>query len=523
MTGTATPLGYGLFIGPSAGAAILANPIPISYGVVGIGGGACQSLYIGVSEDMCLGPLSGQYLVSGQYDTFTGIHSGGFLVSASATTGTGNDTFRDMDECGGCSAHGAQSQDDGSSPGPNTSSGTFALHGNAGSIVVAGSPAIGGTYSIPFTTTNGNVTGLPASATFTTTTTSATDLAVGLATAIQALNVANSVQPGGGTTMQAIAAGYPGGSVLAMHFPGGNATGWAITPGSPTCTGTCSGVTFTVNPAFSGVHDHAFGYDALYSQALTTGSYDDAEGDFALFYLSGSSSGCQAYGGNAGMNTLTCSNSIIMGLNVAENASALSNDIILSPGSAQAYTTGTLNTILSIPNGGTYPTTGSGETMFGYGCNLPAGATVNWQLCLANYIYGNGNNIGGGGSTWGTLGIGGDTSNGAVLGILGPDTSASTIVFRARNSTPSSVIAAYDNSDVVLGLGANLAALNASGGFAYLPFTNATSGSGGIPTGTPTNSAKGPGCVWNDVTFVLDCYSPGAGAWKHVAFSANAG
>jgi hypothetical protein len=78
------------------------------------------------------------------------------------------------------------------------------------------------------------------------------------------------------------------------------------------------------------------------------------------------------------------------------------------------------------------------------------------------------------------------------------------------------------SADQILGSGSNLSALSATAGFAHIPFTNATSGTGGIPTGTPANTS-GPACVWNDVTFVLDCYSPSAAAWKHVAFSANAG
>lgn len=77
-------------------------------------------------------------------------------------------------------------------------------------------------------------------------------------------------------------------------------------------------------------------------------------------------------------------------------------------------------------------------------------------------------------------------------------------------------------ADQVLGSGVFLPALNTTAGFAHLPFTNASSGSGGIPTGTPGNTS-GPACVFNDVTFVLNCYSPSAAAWKHVSFSANAG
>jgi hypothetical protein len=78
------------------------------------------------------------------------------------------------------------------------------------------------------------------------------------------------------------------------------------------------------------------------------------------------------------------------------------------------------------------------------------------------------------------------------------------------------------SNDPVMGSGINAPSLSVTAGFLHLPFTNSTSGSGGIPTGTPA-TGEGPACIWNDVTFVLDCYSPGAAAWKHVTFSANAG
>lgn len=76
--------------------------------------------------------------------------------------------------------------------------------------------------------------------------------------------------------------------------------------------------------------------------------------------------------------------------------------------------------------------------------------------------------------------------------------------------------------DILFGSGTQFSGLGATAGFIHLPYTNGTSGSGGIPTGTPANTS-GPACVWNDVTFVLDCYSPSAGAWKHISFSAGAG
>ena len=76
--------------------------------------------------------------------------------------------------------------------------------------------------------------------------------------------------------------------------------------------------------------------------------------------------------------------------------------------------------------------------------------------------------------------------------------------------------------ELVAGGGSQFSALNLTTGFFHFPYTNATSGAGGIPTGTPA-SINGDACVWNDVTFTLNCYSASAAAWKHQTFSASAG
>jgi hypothetical protein len=107
--------------------------------------------------------------------------------------------------------------------------------------------------------------------------------------------------------------------------------------------------------------------------------------------------------------------------------------------------------------------------------------------------------------------------------IKGGDTSGSTNVFQVDNSAGAHSLTALDNGDVVHGLGVQLGSLGATGGFMYLPYTNATSGSGGAPTGTPTNHTLGPALVWNDVTGTIDVYSPAASAWKHVTLSAGGG
>lgn len=77
--------------------------------------------------------------------------------------------------------------------------------------------------------------------------------------------------------------------------------------------------------------------------------------------------------------------------------------------------------------------------------------------------------------------------------------------------------------DLVFNSGAPLPSLGVTSGFVHIPYTTSVSGSGGIPTGVPTNGSTGPACEINDVTHVLNCFSPTAGGWYHIAFSAGAG
>ena len=120
------------------------------------------------------------------------------------------------------------------------------------------------------------------------------------------------------------------------------------------------------------------------------------------------------------------------------------------------------------------------------------------------------------------VGTGFSVNSSGLPTITGPDTSGSTAALLVRNSTPTTMFSILDNGDVMANSGSQLSALSATAGFFHFPFTNATSGAGGIPTGTPAVS-NGPACVWNDVTFTLNCYSPSAAGWKHVTFSASAG
>lgn len=125
-------------------------------------------------------------------------------------------------------------------------------------------------------------------------------------------------------------------------------------------------------------------------------------------------------------------------------------------------------------------------------------------------------------------------SNGVVFSVTGTGTPATSVTTIAGTLTSGIITSAQHTngssptqlgsatSDVVLGSGTQLSALNVTVGFAHLPYTNATSGSGGIPTGTPA-TVDGDGCEWNDVSFTINCFSASANAWKHVTLSANAG
>lgn len=431
----------GTFMGPRAGAYVQANNLPIAFGMVAMGVAALENLTNQGAEAACGGAFSCQYATTASAITGWGEHVIGFDNSNDMTAG-GNDSMRDTIGCLDCTAWGSSSQGDGTG-NTNTSLGAFSLWGNAGSITVTGSPTIGDTYHIAFTTTNASVVGLPATASFTATTTNANDLAAGLTAAIVGLNsTVTYLLPSGRTTWTDSGVGLGAFSSLnniKLHFPGSQAMGWQITP-TPSCTGTCT-ATLTVGAGFTGTDNIAIGSHSLQGLALTSGSNNISIGDGSLSSLSGASSGVVCVGLLCGASAVTGNNSIVLGIRGAWLATVLTNDAIINSGNA--LTTGIDNTFI---NSAGNVTSGSGNIEIGSTAAVPSN-TGNWQMSIANVIYGT-NTING--ASGAQIGVN-QPAPGAVFDILGSNTSSGTLAFRVQNITPANLFSVADDGTIKVG------------------------------------------------------------------------
>ena len=398
----------GLFIGANAGATA---PTVIQYGTIGIGPGAMQSLTGSGTESVAIGPISMQFFTNGFGNTAVGEHTIGFDLTPSYVSAFGNDTMRDTIGNGGSTAFGAQSQDDGVG-NTNTSHGAFALRGNAGSVVVTGTPHTGDVLGIPLTTTSINTTVLPATASYTVQAgDTLTSIAMGLASAIDALGAIwypDTVGSVNGVGIAATTPPFVGTGTVYLHFPGGTASGAEVTIGTPTCTGTCS-ETLTPNAPFSGTDNLADGYQALYGASLTTGNLNDARGDYALQQLGGASVGVMCYGFECGQNAATGVHSVIIGQQSARVATDLTGETIIGGNAAGALTTGQYDlcigylscvalttgghNVLIGSAGGVTLATGSDNILIGAGNNVDTpGAASSFEINIGNSIAGTTNN-----------------------------------------------------------------------------------------------------------------------------------
>jgi len=443
-----------VFVGPGSGAYALTNGLVINYGGVALGVNSGSSINSAAAEFALGGAYSGQYATNPYAMTAWGEHTIGY-DNCHYCTAIGGDAMRGTTGANLSTAVGAQSMDDGTGSA-NTGVGALSLQGNAGSILFTGTISSGSKWCIPFTTTNGAVMGLPASACYTTTgADTLTTLAAGLASSVSGLGVwtpGGGPVPGNGVQLAALSQSASGSPIpiLAFHFPGGNTTGWAIQPGTPVCTlGPCTEV-LTVQAPFSGTDILALGAGSVFANALAAPVRIIGIGDYSLSSLQGSPSDIICIGYECGANATSgaSTQSVLMGSNQALNATVLTGDVIINGLALTALTTGTKNTLI---NGGNDISTGLGNVEIGYGSTVPSG-TTNWQLSIMDAIYGTNCNKGGGGSSNCQIGIG-QSAPGAKLDVLGFDTSA-TLAFRVQNSTPTNLLSVSDAGVIAVGAGA---------------------------------------------------------------------
>lgn len=408
------PYQQGVFVGPRAGLAIQRSGTTINFGMVAVGPGAAESLVNGTAEMVAVGYAACQYATTSFGTTCIGEHAIGFDNSDDVWAG-GNDAMRNTIGNFGSSGTGSGTQQDGTGH-QNTSNGFLSLRGNAGSIAITGTPSTGDVLHVAFSTTNANTTGLPHTINYTvqpgeTLLTIATNLAAAISSG---LTVGYILPDGNNILFEAALNNYAtaftatsfggGPPVIAMHFPGGTATGWAISMVA-TCTGACTEV-LTVSPAFSGTDNIAEGREALYAINLTSGSFNHAKGTRSLANLAGSSSRIQCDGYECGFNALAGANSVVTGALAAHAATALIGDAIYGDGAARGLTTGIEETVVGAQSASiNCITTGNGNVEIGFeSCVLSP--TASWQLDVQmGAIRGANNNFASGGSGGGQIGI----------------------------------------------------------------------------------------------------------------------
>lgn len=403
----------GVFLGEGSGEYYRTHGVAGGFGMLAAGVKSLQFLQSPGVEAVALGQYSSRFLINAYGTTSVGQSSNGADNSAYVTSG-GNDSMRDTVGNVQSSCWGAECQRDGVG-NSNTSTGAFSLHGNSGSISVTGTPVAGDVLRINFATTNANVTGLPATVSYTVPAAPTNAIvATGIAAAIGAQLTVGFIMPNGANMITELglpnfatafpaSVGNPG--IVGLHWPGGNTTGWAITPTIGSCTGTCTEV-LTVNAPFSGTDNLADGVKALYGIALTAANANDGRGTAALANLSGASSGVQCYGFSCGFNVLTGSNSFVAGLNGMFNATQLNSSVVIAPGLQGTANPVTNWVILGAANGnaGCFGTGLAGVSL-GYG-DCPLSSSVNNQLSIqSGAIAGLNNNKGGGGPGGGQIGV----------------------------------------------------------------------------------------------------------------------
>lgn len=399
-----------IFLGPGAG--LHATATGVTFGTIGAGVDSLLSITNSGGELVALGPYTGEFIVNGFGDTMVGEHVIGF-DDPSYSTGVGNDVFRDTLSGGRQTAVGAQTQDDGVG-NANTSMGAFALHGNAGAVTFSATytPSTGDVINIPLSTASANTTGLPFTVTYTV---QVGDTISNVLTGLQAslngsgvIYYPDIVGPGSyaPTPIAAVIPPISGApAILVMHWPGSSTNGAAVVIGTVTCAGTCTSFSASVSAAFSGTDNIATGVDSLYAAALTTGSFNQADGDLACANLAGSSGDNMCYGYKSLTSATTgVLRATVFGFQSGSAFSAPTDTAVFGANWTQS-TLGTQDTIVGNNNGCTIGASQAELLLVGYGA-CPPNTSNNAVMSIMNFIYGLGLNYGAGGSGPGLIGIG---------------------------------------------------------------------------------------------------------------------
>ena len=448
----------GVFIGPRAGAA---GATGTSFGLVGIGPDALRSLTSAGAEIVAVGPYAGEFITNAYGSTMLGEHTIGF-DNPSYTTAIGNDVMRDTINAQNSTVVGAVSYVDGVSVGPITVMGALSLQGNAGSVMVGGTVTVGDVLSIALTTTNGSVTGLPYTASYTVVGgDTPASIAAALATTLSGHAITATLADGNTTATEngvsfSAAGGNPIGNIR-LHFPGGSVDGWKILA-TPSCSGTCT-ETITYSPAFSGNSNVVVGQKSLLGLALTAANNNVVVGDNVLPNLYGAASGNTYVGASAGASATTDNNNVVVGYSAGQGATGMIYSTLVGQQAGSGIGAGTSNNVVvgAQPIANACITTGGLNLEIGTDACVPSPTASN-QQSISNIIFGTGNSGRGSTASTGQIGIAtkapnatltvGDASNtstqGNHIGFLG-----TAPVLSAAGTTPSLDATATDAAGTV--------------------------------------------------------------------------
>lgn len=468
-----------LFAGAGAGHA---SDLATDEYMTGFGAWALYNAH-GQLEDTADGIYACNQITTGNFSTCLGTHALGFEQTTSANTAVGEDDQRNTVGASNMVGLGANANRNGA-PGWGVSTGAGAAYGNASSITITGTPTTGDVITLSMSTSNPNVSGLPASPSYTVKAgDTLTDIAAGLVSAIDAANI-----NGQGVVLTAFQSAITGGpATIGLDFPGASTTGWAITT-----TASVSGAateTVTVSGGYTGYNNDVSGYEAMFGAGLTTANNLEVNGAKALPWATTDSGGV-ANGSLAMGNALPGnSNFDVGGYAAGYNLDGTWGNVLHGSQAGKGLKTGDGNVISGYEDTTTAQncvTTGSFNWEVGYDACV-ASPTANGQMAVQNAIYGTNN-----------TGTGYTLSTGQVT---------------IEEQLPAAAFTEVAlGGEVVVGSGTSPLATNATSNFFHLPYTSAA------PTGTPAN-VLGNACEINTATESLNCYI--GSSWYHVALTAG--
>ena len=396
-----------LLVGPFAGASAPGN----GQFITAVAPYTFESLTAVAPESAAAGQGAGISLTTGGGMTTMGISSCASQTIVGATC-FGDDAGRDAWDTGSFIALGPGAYGDGAGTGGVIAVGANTLWGAASTITFTGTGTVGDVKH--FTVSSANAcngtsitinctTGTPQTVNYTLVSgdtvpaTLATHVAAALTAALTGAQIVNYTLGDGVQESThnlfgmnfSVADATNHSNVIKGHYPSSWQTSLAYT-----CTGTC-GDTVTIGTASAPanlvlVGNGIFGY---FGVGTPTTSAIVGDNDFGLFAVNPTN--LAVVGNNVGLNCGSaggggsCSNAALVGFNVAEAASSVSQDAILANYGGYGLTTGTKETILGdeTASGSGCITSGSQNLEVGLGACVVS-PTASYQMSIQNAIYG---------------------------------------------------------------------------------------------------------------------------------------